>query len=163
MGICKKKLDEGVTIVFIDESGYKLLPYTNKTWALKGTVPEIVTSGNNRNKLSAISGIAIKGADKKETKLFYRIYIDQTIKGIEVMKFLYQVASQIYGDIIFIMDNLSTHKASKVKSYIKKNQRLQLIYLPPYSPDMNPDEGVWNWSKTKYLVIPNVINSCASI
>jgi hypothetical protein len=111
LGICKKKLDEGFTIVFIDESGYKLLPYTNKTWALKGTVPEIVTSGNNRNKLSAISGIAIKGSDK-DTRLFYRIYTDQTIKAKEVKNFLYQVANQIDGNIIFIMDNLSTHKAS---------------------------------------------------
>jgi transposase len=50
------------------------------------------------------------------------------------------------------MLNRKAMKASKVKSYIHKNQRLQIIYLPPYSPDMNPDEGVWNWSKTKYLV-----------
>ncbi|MCA1809890.1 MAG: transposase, partial [Lentisphaerae bacterium] len=54
--------------------------------------------------------------------------------------------------IFLIVDGHPSHKAAKVKKYVQgvKN-RLQLFYLPPYSPELNPDEFVWNDLKTHLL------------
>ena len=46
--------------------------------------------------------------------------------------------------ILLIVDNASPHKSKKVKEWLKDNsQKIKLLYLPPYSPDLNPKEAVW--------------------
>lgn len=50
---------------------------------------------------------------------------------------------------IVIMDNLSAHKNPDVAKHIKKCGA-ELLYLPPYSPDLNPIENMW--SKVKQLL-----------
>lgn len=52
------------------------------------------------------------------------------------------------GDVV-VMDNLSSHKAVGVRAWIE-NQGAELIYLPPYSPDLNPIEKAW--AKLKQLL-----------
>jgi transposase len=47
--------------------------------------------------------------------------------------------------IFLIVDGHPTHKARVVKTYLEKvDGKLRLFYLPPYSPELNPDEYVWN-------------------
>lgn len=50
------------------------------------------------------------------------------------------------GDVV-IMDNLSAHKVAGVKELIEA-RGAKLIYLPPYSPDLNPIEKCWSKIKT---------------
>ncbi|RJS83073.1 hypothetical protein CW713_04405 [Methanophagales archaeon] len=38
-----------------------------------------------------------------------------------------------------------------MKKFFKRHFEFESIYLPPYCPELNPDEGVWNWTKTKDL------------
>jgi transposase len=52
------------------------------------------------------------------------------------------------GDVV-VMDNLSAHKAPEVCRWIEK-AGAQLLYLPPYSPDLNPIEKAW--AKLKQLL-----------
>jgi transposase len=52
------------------------------------------------------------------------------------------------GDLV-VMDNLSSHKVSEVRSWIE-SAGAQLLYLPPYSPDLNPIEKAW--AKLKQLL-----------
>ena len=47
--------------------------------------------------------------------------------------------------VILIMDGHPVHKANKVIEYIdSKSGKLRIFLLPPYAPDLNPDELVWN-------------------
>ena len=52
------------------------------------------------------------------------------------------------GDIV-IMDNLSVHKSESAYNYIKKEQA-ERLFLPAYSPDLNPIEKMW--SKVKQIL-----------
>jgi transposase len=56
---------------------------------------------------------------------------------------------------IFIMDNATFHKSAKTKELIEQ-AGCQLLFLPPYSPDLNPIEKFWAWLKKK---IQEVIGS----
>ena len=50
--------------------------------------------------------------------------------------------------VFLVVDGHPAHKANKVKDYIKKMEgRLELHFLPPYAPDLNPDEFVWSHMK----------------
>lgn len=52
------------------------------------------------------------------------------------------------GDVV-VMDNLSAHKAPAVREWIEK-AGAEVLYLPPYSPDLNPIEKAW--AKLKQLL-----------
>jgi transposase len=52
------------------------------------------------------------------------------------------------GDVV-VMDNLSAHKAPAVRESIEKTGA-EVLYLPPYSPDLNPIEKAW--AKLKQLL-----------
>ena len=45
------------------------------------------------------------------------------------------------------MDQASYHTSKKVKEYVEKQKRLYVFYLPPYSPNFNPDQKLWNPSQ----------------
>ena len=51
----------------------------------------------------------------------------------------YPEARKIY----IIIDNAPAHRAKKVDQFVARAKRLELIKLPPYSPDLNPIETVW--------------------
>lgn len=53
-----------------------------------------------------------------------------------------------------ILDNSRIHYASALQPFLRKNLRLQLVFLPPYSPNLNPVEGLWLWLKAD--VVNNV-------
>ena len=53
--------------------------------------------------------------------------------------------------IFVIADQASPHIAKSVKAFVAGQKRLELFYLPTYSPDFNPDEGVWSHLKSQEL------------
>lgn len=70
----------------------------------------------------------------------------------EIIKALEEVAQKLYPDkkICIIWDNVSFHKGVRLQEKLKKGQsleRIHLINLPPYAPDTNPQEAVWNAGK----------------
>ncbi len=59
---------------------------------------------------------------------------------------------QTYRDapkIIMVVDNVPFHHSRKLKEWLKQHPKLELIYLPPYSPELNPIERVWWWMRKK--------------
>lgn len=63
--------------------------------------------------------------------------------------------SSILKKKVLILDNATSHKSAKVNEYVAEHQdRLELVFLPPYSPDLNPAERVWK--KLRYQVTHNV-------
>lgn len=52
------------------------------------------------------------------------------------------------GKIIMILDNARIHHAKLLHPFLEENKdRLELVYLPPYSPQFNLVEGLWKWLK----------------
>ncbi len=46
-----------------------------------------------------------------------------------------------------ILDNDRIHHAKLIQPFLKDNPRLELVFLPPYSPNLNPIERLWHWLK----------------
>lgn len=53
-----------------------------------------------------------------------------------------------------MLDNAHTHHADAIQPFLRENPRLQLVFLPKYSPELNPVEGLWKW--LKHDVVNNV-------
>ena len=74
---------------------------------------------------------------------------EQPISGEEVAKFLRHVLREVSGKLTIIWDGLPAHRGQTVKKFLREgaSRRLHLERLPGYAPDLNPDEGVWNYLK----------------
>ena len=139
----------GATIVFLDESGFSLIPFVRRTWAKKGTVPILRHSFGRWTKLSAISGVAIRlRRGTLHAELYYRT-LRGAFAGADCTEFLRQLARHIRGPVRIVWDNAGQHRGPELRRFLQRNERFNVVPLPPYCPELNPDEGVWNWSKTK--------------
>ncbi|MCU7937579.1 MAG: IS630 family transposase [Candidatus Thiodiazotropha sp. (ex Dulcina madagascariensis)] len=136
--IIKKEAKKcGTNIFWLDEASIRSDDPLQRTWGLKGKTPVVKTSGQ-RQSINAISALSNKGG------FWYKVYTGRfnADKFIECLKdFMKYRKKPVY----MIMDGHPVHKADKVKKYIEElNGRLSIFLLPPYAPDLNPDERVWN-------------------
>jgi len=134
----------GAHIVFADESGFLLIPTFRKTWAPRGQTP-IVHHRYRHDRLSVISGISIS-PKRRHVGLYFRIHA-KNIRHDEVCGFLTHLLRHLRGHVIVIWDNASIHKGERIREVCARFPRLHLVYLPPYAPELNPDEGVWALAK----------------
>jgi transposase len=62
-----------------------------------------------------------------------------------------------YPDKLIVLDNARIHHAKMVKEFLRQEgESFHLIFLPPYSPQLNPIERLWKWLKE--TVIANVFH-----
>jgi len=74
-----------------------------------------------------------------------------------VVEFLEKISIKNFGkEIILILDNFRPHR-SKFTTKTAENLNIKLVYLPPYSPDLNPIEFVWKSIKRE--ISPLLINN----
>jgi len=131
-------------LVFIDESGFLLIPSVQKTWSPVGQTP-ILVHRYSHDRISAISGIAVS-PKRFHCTLYCHLY-ENNIHGEEVATFLRQLLRQIPGHLIVLLDNGKIHRGDPIQEVLARTSRLHLEPFPPYAPELNPDEGVWNHLK----------------
>jgi transposase len=142
---CKKNAARlAAHLVFIDESGFLLIPSVRKTWSPVGQTP-IFHHRYRHDRISAISGIAVS-PKRFHCTLYCQLYQDN-IQGEEVAVFLRHLLKQIHGHLIVLLDNGTIHRGDPVQELLTRTSRLHLEAFPPHAPELNPDEGVWNHLK----------------
>ena len=75
---------------------------------------------------------------------------------------LLQEFNGVNPNSVVIMDNASIHHVEEVKSLIEDQAGARLIYLPPYSPDLNPAEGVFSQAKSILKENSNLFEVCTA-
>jgi putative transposase len=63
--------------------------------------------------------------------------------------FLRHLLRQIPGHLIVLLDNGNIHRGEPIQELLLRTRRLHLVSFPPYAPELNPDEGVWNHIKNR--------------
>ncbi len=148
----QKKLRAGETLLFVDESGFSPTPYVARTWAPVGRTPVLEHPWGMRDRLSAISGVAVRlRRGRPETDLLFRLHRNEAVNGVRAAAYLRHVARHVRGRVTVLWDNGTAHKGRAVKAFLRAHPRFEAVFLPPYCPELNPDEDVWSWTKTKAL------------
>ena len=131
----KKAQREGRVIVFVDESGISERPM--RTWAPKGCTP-IIQFHFNWTHVSVIAGLT-------RTNCLFRPH-EGSIKKEQVVEFLKALKSHLKQPLLVILDGLRAHRSKLVRGYLDRlDGHIQLAFLPPYAPDLNPVEYLWAW------------------
>ncbi len=113
-------------------------------WAEKGKQPRINQKQRKRERKTLFgciepeTGIVITGkADRGNTISFF--------------SFLLLVVKTYHGrKVVMVLDNVPYHHAKRLKPILERyKHRIELAYLPPYSPDLNPIERIWWYMRKK--------------
>jgi transposase len=130
-------------LIFLDESGVTTQMTRGYARASGGRRVHEATPGGHWKILTILSALSLGG-------LLATMTIEEATDGDIFLAYLEQVLGPKLrpGDVV-VMDNLSAHKVAGVEQLIQA-AGAELLYLPPYSPDLNPIEKAW--AKLKQLL-----------
>ena len=141
--IKKMAKDAGADIFFGDEDSVRSDYHSGTTWAPKGKTPVVVTTGA-RFKVNVISAISPKG----ELRF---MATENNVNAKVFCEFLSCLLADATAPVFLIVDNHSVHRSAEVQKFVSETEgKLKIFYLPPYSPELNPDELVWNYLKNHH-------------
>lgn len=136
----KRAAQRGADIFFLDEVGVRSDSPLGRSYGLKGKTPVVKTSGQ-RQKINAISAVNAKGA------FWYNVYGGMLTAALFI-RMLRDLMKGRKKPVFLVVDGLPAHKARSVADFVQSTQgRLELHFLPPYAPDLNPDEFAWSHLK----------------
>jgi transposase len=130
-------------LIFVDEMGTNTSLSPVYAWAPKGQRTYWSVPRNRGANTTVLSSIGVEGmgpsltVEGATTSVVFEAYVEQVL------------APELRKGQVVVMDNLSAHKGQRVRELIEQ-RGCQLVYLPSYSPDLNPIEEAF--SKIKRLV-----------
>lgn len=111
-----------------------------RTYAPCGRTP-VLTRRYAHDHLSAISGIT------RERRLYFNVQ-ERAYNGEGVVRFLEHLLRQIAGKVLVIWDGSPIHRGRAVRAFLEaQGDRIEVERLPGYAPELNPDEGIWQYLK----------------
>jgi transposase len=132
----------GAVIYFVDEAALRADAHRGTTWAPVGQTPVVEDSGD-RFGLRLISAVSPRGDLKFATfegRMTSRRFVD----------FLKKLRADAGKPIIVIADKATYHKDGAARRYRQAtDEGIRVELLPAYSPELNPDEQVWNHLKAR--------------
>lgn len=149
--IKKRAAKENAVIYFGDETGMRSDHQAGKSYAPQGQTPVIKKTGQ-RFSLNMISAISNKG------HLQFMI-LDGRFNGEVFKTFLQQMIKYSRQKIYFVTDGHPAHKTKMLNEWLAENKdRIEVFFLPPYSPELNPQEYVNQDVKTNIIGKKRPIN-----
>lgn len=131
-------------IVFEDEASLSNTATVSYKWGLRGHQPQISQKQRKRERRTLFgcvdpdSGIVVtRVAERGNTITFF--------------EFLLQVTKQYMGKkVVMVLDNVRYHHAKRLKPILERYcHQIELVFLPAYSPDLNPMERIWWFMRKK--------------
>lgn len=139
---------EGRTLVFVDESGFYLLPGRVRTYSPSGRTP-VLQEWQTRDHLSVMGGLTADGR-------LLTLVRQRALTGLDTVAFLEHVGREIGGPVLVVWDRSPIHRRAAVGECVAAvgADGLALEFLPAYAPDLNPIE--WLWEHLKRVEMKNL-------
>ncbi len=133
------------TLYFQDETVVSLAPVIGKTWAKKGKTTVVRLTGKK-------GSVCISSAISPGGRMLFRIEKEH-VTAVTFVDFLEKIRRQhSRRKVIVVTDQARAHIAKRVREHVEASKKsFALYYLPSYSPELNPDEGVWGYMKDNRL------------
>ncbi len=137
----KKAEDEERTLIWVDESGFYLLPAVVRTYAPCGETPTL-RAKLSYDHLAVISGLTPAG------QLLMQVQ-ERAFTSPDIVRFLKHLLQHMAGKLLIIWDGAPIHRGQPIKDFLAAGgaARIQLEQLPGYAPELNPAAGIWHYLK----------------
>jgi hypothetical protein len=129
----EKAREESAEIHWGDETGLSNNSQHGRSYAPRGKTPAIRLCAK-KERINLISSITNQG------KVRFMVYQDM-MNAQTLIKFLERLIRDTDQKVFLILDNLRVHHSKAVKDWLDgREQKIELFFLPSYSPELNPDE-----------------------
>jgi transposase len=153
--LLRRAARERRTLVFVDESGFYLLPGVVKTYGPIGQTP-VIHKVLTRDHLSVMAGVTPQGK-------LYTLVRQEALTSSHSVEFLKHLLRQADRRLLVVWDGSPIHKWGDVPNYLSEgaSRYIHLEVLPGYAPDLSPwDEGGC-WHHLKHVELANL--SCMDL
>lgn len=130
----KKALRKHAVIGFLDETGWSFQDTIAATWGLRGKPPLLKRIGSQRGVLSSVIMLTTTGK-------ILKYHVRGSLKSQDIIVALERFLHRINRPLIIVWDGASIHAARIVMDYIVQNDDIDVEFLPPYAPELNPEEA----------------------
>jgi len=135
--------DENLIILFGDSAEVSLMPTITRCWAKIGQQREIMTPGVRAQKrwnwgaVEVVTGQTVHIVHERRNNIGYR-------RLLAAISRTFELAEHPQRKVLLFVDNDRAHDAKAVRKLLGKyKERIQIEWLPPYSPELNPQEDIW--------------------
>jgi transposase len=149
-GLKRRAKRERRTLVFVDESGFYLLPGVVKTYGPRGLTP-VIAEWQTHDHLSVMGGLT------PEAKI-YVLVRRESLNGGHTIEFLQHLLRHAGRRLLVIWDGSPIHRRTAVQEFLAgaSCRGVWVERLPGYAPDLNPwDEG--GWDHLKHVEMRNLV------
>lgn len=135
--------DENLIILFGDSAEVSLMPTITRCWTKIGQQREILTPGVRAQKrwnwgaVEVVTGQTVHIVHERRNNIGYR-------RLLAAISRTFELAEHPQRKVLLFVDNDRAHDAKAVRKLLGKyKERIQIEWLPPYSPELNPQEDIW--------------------
>jgi len=130
----KRAKTERAEIHWGDETALVNTDVRGRSYAPAGKTPVTYAVGGTRQKLSMIATVTNQGKTRW-------MIIDESFNSDKLIEFLEALIKDAGKKVFLILDNLRVHHSKPVKAWVEEHKdKIELFYLPSYSPELNPEE-----------------------
>jgi transposase len=139
-------------LVFVDESGFYLLPGVVKTYAPRARTP-VLDEWQTRDHLSVMGGVTPQGK-------VYTLVRPRSLTGLHTIEFLLHLGRLASDRLLVVWDGSPIHRRAEVSEFVAETRgTVRVERLPSYAPDLNPVE--WMGRHLKEVELRNL--SCPDL
>jgi len=132
-GIARRAKQEDAEIQWADETGLCNGSYYGRSYAPRGQTPAIRLPARPQ-RINLISTVTNQG------KVRFMVYRD-TMTAQTMIRFMRRLVKDVGRKVFLIVDNLRVHHSKLVREWLEEHRKkIEVFYLPSYSPELNPDE-----------------------
>jgi len=136
----------------IDESGFLMSPLVRRTLAPRGKTPVLKINGSHHDRVSITAALTISPR-RGRLGLYWQSFPKKFVNSQRAAWFLRYLLYYLRGAVTVVWDGGPMHKGDAIRQVLHDYPRLQLEKLPPYAPELNPVEYLWD--HLKYGTLPN--------
>jgi transposase len=141
-------------LVLIDESGFLMSPLVRRTLAPRGKTPILKTKAAHRERVSMTAALTLSPR-RHRLGLHWRSYPRNFVNAQRAADFLRYLLRTLPGNLVVVWDGGPMHRGEPIRALLRRTKRITLERLPPYAPELNPVEYLWN--HLKYGALPNFV------
>ncbi len=132
-----------------DEAALISVPTITRQWAVRGQQPQVLADTAHRQRVTLFGAVnwstgeltgAVADRGNRDT---FRAFLDQLLEAYPGKQ------------LLLILDNVRFHHAKDIQAFLETEPRLELVFLPAYSPELNPQE--WVWRQLRQAVTYNAV------
>jgi transposase len=137
---------------FVDETGFMLNPLVRRTFAPRGKTP-VNHVADPHARISVIGALTVDPKRERVGLIYNMLGDNANFRGPGVAYFVQTLLAEIGGPVTILWDRITIHSCEQVERCIQKASGVVVEAFPPYTPKLNPADGIWGY--IKYGRLPN--------